>query len=65
MIGHPERSLPRFLRQTESKDLHLFFNELQTHHASGYSLSLKQVDRLRKVSYPDVLCQRLVLALEG
>jgi len=21
--GHPERSLPRFLRQTESKDLHL------------------------------------------
>jgi hypothetical protein len=32
MIGHPERSLPRFTRQTESKDLHLFFNELQTPH---------------------------------
>jgi hypothetical protein len=32
MIGHPERSLPRFVRQTESKDLHLFFNELQAHH---------------------------------
>jgi hypothetical protein len=30
MIGHPERSLPRFSRQTESKDLHLFFNELLT-----------------------------------
>ena len=32
MSGHPERSLPRFLRQTESKDLHLFFNEFRTHH---------------------------------
>jgi hypothetical protein len=34
MFGHPERSLPRFLRQTQSKDLHLFFVELQTHYTS-------------------------------
>jgi hypothetical protein len=27
---HPERSLPRFVRQTKSKDLRLFFNEFQT-----------------------------------
>jgi hypothetical protein len=25
---HPERNLPRFLRQTEPKDLRLFFTEL-------------------------------------
>ena len=37
MHGHPERSLPRFVRRTESKDLHLLFNELQTHHTSSAS----------------------------
>jgi len=30
--GHPERSKPRLLRLAKSKDLRLFFNELQTHH---------------------------------
>ena len=38
MIGHPERSLPRFVRQTESKDLHLFCNELQTHQTRWMAL---------------------------
>jgi hypothetical protein len=31
---HPERSLARFLRQTQSKDLRLFYNEFLTHHTS-------------------------------
>jgi hypothetical protein len=31
MPCHPERSLPRSLRQTESKDLRLFFDEYPTH----------------------------------
>jgi len=34
MSCHPERSLLRSHRQTESKDLRLFFGELWTHHAS-------------------------------
>jgi len=38
LIGHPERSLPRLARQTESKDLHLFSNELQTHYTASYEL---------------------------
>jgi len=29
---HPERSLPRLVRQTESKDLRLSFNELRIQH---------------------------------
>ena len=37
MNCHPERSLPRFLRQTKSKDLRLFFNELQIHHTAEIS----------------------------
>jgi hypothetical protein len=34
---HPERSLPRFVRQTKSKDLHLFFKEPQTHRTNVWA----------------------------
>jgi recombination protein RecA len=34
---HPERSLPRFVRQTKSKDLHMFFNKLQARHTGVWA----------------------------
>ncbi len=30
---HPERAFAHGMRESESKDLHLFFSELRTHHA--------------------------------
>src|SRR5580658_5429153 len=50
MIGHPERNLPRFARQTESKDLHLFFNELHTDLICGVSALSRAVLAIKRLS---------------
>jgi hypothetical protein len=56
MSCHPERSLLRSQRQTESKDLRLFFGELWTHHASEAKHRLDVLKRRGFKTCPERSC---------